>query len=219
MSLFTVQRRTRGESKPKHLRKQGLLPMALVERTHETMLVQAPVDQLREAMRHADGLGRVDVQVEGEKRPRKAIVKSVELDAVRQELLHVTLQEISEDDQVKLEVPVVALGTPESTEGMDLLLMQVTDKLQIRGRMGDLPEMIEVDVTGMEMGSTISASDIRLPDGVELMSSADATLFSLKSKMSATEDVPEPLTEPTHEEEGLQEAENAAEQEAEDASG
>ncbi|HSI73733.1 MAG TPA: hypothetical protein VK934_11215, partial [Fimbriimonas sp.] len=135
MALFTVQPRSRSTSKPKQLRKQGILPMALVERTHETMLIQATVISLRDAMRNADGLGRLEFKIDGEKGSRKAIVKHVEHDALKHELLHVTLQEVTDDDQVKLDVPVRAVGEPASSGEAEILLTAVTDHVKLRGRL------------------------------------------------------------------------------------
>ncbi len=186
MSIFTVQRRSRSTSKPKQLRREGMLPMALVERSHETMLIQAPTDALRRAMNNADGLGRLNIQIEGEATPRKAIVKHIEQDALKHQLIHVTLQEVSEDDQVKMDVPVVAIGEPAAMATEDLMLMAVTDHVKLRGRLADMPDHLEVDVTGLEPGHHIEASDVTLPNGIELMSSGDATLFSLRSREEAT---------------------------------
>lgn len=191
MSIFNVQPRSRSTSKPKQLRRDGLLPMALVERTHQTMLIQAPVEALRKAMHSADGLGRLDIQIEGEKTPRKAIVKHIEQDALKHMLIHVTLQEVTEDDQVKMDVPVVAIGEPTAMETEDLMLMAVTDHVKLRGRLADMPDHLEVDVTGLEPGHHIEAGNVQLPAGIELMSSADATLFSLRSREEATAE-PEP---------------------------
>ncbi len=160
--------------------------MALVERSHETMLIQAPTDALRKAMHNADGLGRLDIQIEGEAGIRKAIVKHIEQDALKHMLVHVTLQEVSEDDQVKMDVAVVAIGQPTAMETEDLLLMAVTDHVKLRGRLADMPDHIEVDVSNLQAGHHIEASELELPKGVELLSSGDSTLFSLRSREAAT---------------------------------
>ncbi len=178
MSMFQVERRQREGAKPKQLRKKGLLPMALVERTHETTLIQAPVDQLREAMRHVDGHGALQLQIEGESTPRKAIVKHVEQDALKRELIHVTLQEVSDDDPVKLEVPIVLRGHPES-EGQGVTLTQVLTTLKVRGRLRDMPEHIDVDVSQLAVGGHIEVGQLSLPENVECQTDAHATIATL----------------------------------------
>lgn len=175
MSMFQVAKRE--AAKPKQLRKQGMLPMALVERTHETVLIQAPVNSLREAMARLDSHGRMEFQMEGSTTTRRAIVKHIEQDALRHELIHVTLQEVADDDLVKMDVPVVATGHADLGEGVSLTT--ITDHLKVRGKMSAIPERIEVEVTNLAVGDHVAAGDIALPEGVDLLSPADATLFTV----------------------------------------
>lgn len=179
MSMFQVERRQREAAKPKQLRKRGLLPMALVERSHETMLIQAPVEELRQAMAHVDGHGRMELQISGEGGSRRAIIKHVEHDPFKRELIHVTLQEVADEDTVKMDIPVVAIGHSELAEGSGVALQTVTDHLKVRGRVMDLPEHVEVDISNLGVGEHICAGDIPLPNGVELLTPADVMLFNM----------------------------------------
>jgi large subunit ribosomal protein L25 len=200
MSMFQVEQRPREGAKPKQLRKKGLLPMALVERSHETMLIQAPVDDLREAMRHLDGHGALELQISGEKGPRKAIVKHIEQDALRRELVHVTLQEVSDEDQVKIDVPIVLRGQIE--DGQDITLTQVMDHLKIRGKLKDMPDHVEISVAGLSAGSHIEVGQIELPEGIECLSPADATVATVSI-------IKEPVLETPDETESAAEAQGA----------
>jgi large subunit ribosomal protein L25 len=184
MSVLQVERRTSG--KPAQLRKQGLLPMALVERNHTTTLIQARETDLRKAMATADGLGRLDLEIAGEKKARKVMVKQVDKDFIDQQILCVTLVEVSMDDVVKLDLPVLGINVPEDFEGHGLSLTHPTDHIKVRGKMSAMPERLEVDLSHLEVGHHINAGDVALPDGVELISSADATLFSLQVLKAAS---------------------------------
>lgn len=176
MSLFQVQRREKG-LKPKQLREKGTIPMAFVERNHETIPIQAPSHELREAMRHTDGRGTLELDFDGHK--RKAIVKSVDHDALKGELIHITLQEVSEDDQVRVDIPVVAVGHNDDADTNGIQVTAVTDVLKVKGKLKDIPEKIEVDISRLSVGEHISAGEAALPEGVELVSAADATLFTV----------------------------------------
>lgn len=177
MSMFQVEPRPREGAKPKQLRKNGLLPMALVERSHETMLLQAPMDDLREAMRHLDSHGAMELQISGEKGPRKAIVKHIEKDAIRRELIHVTLQEVSDEDQIKMDLPIVLRGHVEDEQG--ITLTQVLDHLKVRGKLKDMPDHLEISVAGMAAGSHLEAGQIELPEGIESLTPGDSTVATL----------------------------------------
>ncbi len=153
--------------------------MALVDRSHATTLIQATEADLQSAMAGADGLGRLDLEIEGEKGQRKVIVRQVDKDFMRQQILHVTLAEVTESDVVKMDIRVVSVGVPEDLETMDLQLSHPTDHVTLRGKMSAMPEVLEVDVSQLHVGHHVSAGDLQLPPGIELLSSADATLFSL----------------------------------------
>src|SRR4028118_1768063 len=81
MSTLRVERREGG--KPAQIRKRGLVPMAFVERHHQTMTIQAREADLRQAMLHSDGHGRIDVQIGDDETKRKAVVQHAEQTAPR----------------------------------------------------------------------------------------------------------------------------------------
>jgi large subunit ribosomal protein L25 len=177
MSILKVERRSEG-IRPKKLRRGGVLPMVLVERTNETVLLQAPMLEFRNALRGVDGHGTLQFQIEGERRPRKAIVRKIDLDALNQELLHATFQEVTDEDEVRVEVPIVIVGHSED-EGKGVTLSQVMDSLKVRGKLKDIPEHIEVSVTGLSAGEHIEVSALALPESIECLSASDATVVSL----------------------------------------
>jgi len=184
MSVLQVEARTAG--KPAQLRRKGILPMALVERNRTTRMIQASEADLRKAMYHADGLGRLDIEIAGEKKPRKVMVKQIDKDFLKQQILCVTLVEVSADDVVKLDIPVLAINVPENFEGAGLSLMHPTSHVKVRGKMSAMPERIDVDLSHLEVGHHINAGDVELPEGIELLSSPDATLFSLQVLKAAS---------------------------------
>jgi large subunit ribosomal protein L25 len=128
----------------------------------------------------------LDLEISGEKKARKVIVKQIDKDFVHQQILCVTLVEVSADDIVKIDVPIVAVNVPEDFEGHGLSLTHPTSRIQLRGKMSAMPERIEVDLSTLEVGHHINAGDVQLPEGVELLSSADATLFSLQHLKAAS---------------------------------
>jgi large subunit ribosomal protein L25 len=184
MSVLQVEHRTSG--KPAQLRRRGLLPMALVERNHTTTLIQASEHDLRKAVQGADGLGRLDIEIAGETKARKVMVKHIEKDFIRQQILCVTLVEVSAEDVVKFDLPIIGVNIPEDFEGHGLSLMNPTDHIKVRGKMSALPERIEIDLSHLEVGHHVNAGDVQLPEGVELISSPDATLFSLQVLKAAS---------------------------------
>jgi len=196
MSIFQVEKRNPGAEKPNKLRNRGLLPIALVERSHVTLPLQGEIAELRHALAHLDSHGRMELNIQGEKKSRRAIVKQIDQDPLRHGLIHLTLQEVADDDMVRVDVPVLAIGHSADTEAAGITLQTITDHVKVKGRVKDIPERIEVDVSSLHTGEHISAGDIALPEGIELISPPDATLFTIAiiravALEPATEEEPE----------------------------
>ncbi len=180
MATFNVTPRSDRGEKPKHLRKQGFVPLAIVGRDHKTVSAKATVAALRAAVHGADSHGVIELQVEGEPGVRKTMLKSIDGDSLARVVLSATFQEVSNEDRVKADVPVVAIGHIAEPEGNEnLMLTTVTTLLHVRAKVMDLPDHIEVDVSKLTNGEHISAGAITLPAGVELVSSPEVVLFTV----------------------------------------
>ncbi|HVL38426.1 MAG TPA: 50S ribosomal protein L25 [Fimbriimonadaceae bacterium] len=188
MSSLQVEPREENVA-PKHLRKRGLVPMALVDDQKQIRLVQAPVTEVKRAISQAHGAGVVEVQISGEKGTLNTVVKGYEQEVLTRRLLSVTLMQVSMDEEITVDVPIVSLGTPEAVEAGTALLNHPLSALKLKGKVKDMPDQIEVDISHLEVGHHINAGDITLPPGMTLATSPDATLFSVQI---AREEVLEP---------------------------
>lgn len=213
MNVFQAQRRPENGPKPHQMRQQGLIPMALISRDHGTTLLQATKADVHHALRHLDGHGGIELEIGEEKTKRKVIVKHVDNFPLKGGIINLTLQEVTARDVVKLDVSVIATKHGEDEQGT--VLTQPTSHIKLQGKMSDMPAHVEVDVSGLEVGHHINAGDVELPNGVKLVSSPDATLFSMQilKAVSLEPDLPaEPI-----EGEGAQPAAAAEESATEEA--
>lgn len=207
MAALQAELRDPNKTKPTHLRRAGLIPLALTRRDHSTITLQATVDALKAAMKHADGHGRFELTLNGD--TIKVILKQQAFDWLHHKPLSATLQEVGEDDVLKLDVPVISIGTPEAVKGGEATLSQPTTHVKLRGKVADMPEHIEVDVAGLAVGDSIAAHELELPDGVDLLSSGEATLFTVQVIRAITE---ADLTPSVPTEEGAEGAEEGGEE-------
>lgn len=186
MSVLNATEREPGVKGRKLLR-EGIVPMALVDKG-ETSLIQAPASDLTYALNHVHGAGIFDLKV-GAGKARQVMLKHVERDNLRRQIVHVTLQAVSDSDKVKTEIAVVGVGSSSVVEDGSGVLVHPTDKISVRGKVSALPEHVEVDLSALEMNSSVHASDLVLPDGVELLSSPDAIIFSLQPARDLMADI------------------------------
>jgi large subunit ribosomal protein L25 len=178
MSNLTVK--DRSNTKPKQLRREGVVPMALIERGKPSRMLEAPSTELKQALLGTSGAGRIDLKIEGEDKPRTVIVKQVDVEPITLRLMHVAVMQVRLDDITISDIPVIGVGHPAAVESEEGVLSAPTSTIKVKGKVKDIPDHIEIDISNMQIGDSISAGDAPLAEGLELSSSADATLFSLQ---------------------------------------
>lgn len=186
MAALQAELRDPNKTKPTHLRRTGMIPLALTRRDHTTITLQAQIDDLKNALKDADGHGRFELKLTGGD-TIKVILKQQAFDWLHHKCLSATLQEVGEDDILKLDVPVTHSGTPEAVKNGEATLSQPTSHVKLRGKVANMPEHLEVQVGHLGVGDSIAAHELELPEGVDLLSSGEATLFTCQVIRAITE--------------------------------
>ena len=130
----------------------------------------------------------IDVETsKGEK--FKAISKYVQLHPVKGNIIHVYLLRLGADARISVEVSVSFTAEEESPglrEGGILNVSRYTVELDCPAT--NIPELVEVDLTGLEIGATIHLSDVELPEGiVSAITDRDITIASIAAPKSEEE--------------------------------
>ncbi|PZF55459.1 50S ribosomal protein L25 [Curtobacterium sp. MCBD17_034] len=134
---------------------------------HDTMLV----------VRRANAI--IELDIEGA--TQLVLVKDVQRDPVRQIIEHIDLVVLRQGERVTVEVPVVVEG--ESAPGT--IHVQDESTLSLVVLATNIPQHVVVDVTGLEDGAQLHASDITLPEGAELDTDPEALVVSISTPRGA----------------------------------
>jgi large subunit ribosomal protein L25 len=159
-----ARRLRRAHQVPAVLYGHGTDPVHLALPGHETML----------ALKAANAL--ITLQIEGEQ-DQLALAKSVQRDPLKGSLEHVDLVLVRRGEKVVVDVPVVTTG--EVMGGAVLTVEQPT--LALRAEATHLPPSVEVVVEGLAAGATITAGEITLPEGSELVTDPDVAVVVVAS--------------------------------------
>lgn len=157
-----------GKSKPENLEVVGRELSDLLHRSHsENILVDLEVD----------------------KKKRLALVQEVQHHPLSGSILHVDFREVDENEKVVINVPVETTGEAVGVKSGGGLLEHVIFKLRVRALPKQLPEQIVVDVSDLEVGKTIHVSDLKLPEGVEVIGNRLAPVVSVVKPKAEAEPV------------------------------
>jgi large subunit ribosomal protein L25 len=214
-------RDSRGSSASRRLRSQGLIPGVLYGNGDQAQPFCIPERELRRALTGDHGLHAIlDVVLEGQQQARHAVLKEYQLDPTRAKLLHVDLQEVKLDQAIQAQVVVELVGESEGVKEGGVL-SQVAREINVEALPMEVPDRLELDVSGMAIGDSLRLSDLRIPDGVKVLDDPETVLATVTppTKIEEPEVVEEEELEEGEEVEGEvppeEQPEGAAEQPAE----
>ncbi len=115
----------------------------------------------------------VELNVEGEK--ILTIVKDIQRHPLRPGFQHIDFMIVNRSEKVSVEVPVVVVGeaAPATMHTIELAHLSVSVPVV------DIPESIEVDVTGLEAGTIITVADLKVADDVEIHNEAELPVVNI----------------------------------------
>lgn len=176
--VLTVEPRdARGRSEVRKLRADGLLPGVIYGAGIEPVVLAVPRSELLRVLHQHGAHPLVTVKVNGGKE-YLALIKDLQIDAVRQVALHVDFHRVQEDKPVQTDVEVVLVGTAAGVK-LGGILEQIARTISIEALPRALPESIEFDVTEMDVGSTARIGDLAAPPGVTILTDAEQTLCTV----------------------------------------
>lgn len=210
--LEVKERDLLGSAETRRLRKQGLVPGVLYGKSGPRPFLVAE-RELRSALTTTSGLHAVlDVVLEGQATAHPSILKDYQRDPIRGHVAHIDLQEVRLDQPIHAVVSVHINGTEDSPgvrEGG--VMSQPTTEINVEALPMEVPESIEVDVSGLAMGDSLRLEDVTAPEGVTLLDDLHETVLATVSAPMREEELEAAADEAAAEGLGAEEAEETAE--------
>ena len=181
VKLVATARSEFGKGAARRLRRAHQIPAVLYGHGTDPLHVALPGHETMLALKHANAL--FAIELDGEK--TLAIAKDVQREPVRNIIEHVDLLIVKKGEKVSVEVHVVVVGEPEpgTIHVFDL------QTLTLEAEATNLPQEIEVDVTGIPAGQIIFARDVKLPEGAVLVTDPDAAIISVTAPHASAADI------------------------------
>ncbi len=173
------ERQSIGKSASKRYRREGLLPINLYGKNGNKALVTCYKTFLALASKAASSQVFTIKSDDKSLDQKKAIVKEVQKTYTDAKVLHVDLLELNESEQVKVVVPLKVVGEAPGVKIQSGILEVSARKLVVRCFPKDVPAFIKVDISNLEMGKRIKASDLDLGANVTLRGNPNETIASI----------------------------------------
>ncbi|MEZ6136967.1 MAG: 50S ribosomal protein L25 [Pirellulaceae bacterium] len=176
-----VKKRDRlGSLASKKLRQSGSIPANLYGHGESNENLSVSSDAIQNIIKHGTKLLSLTGDVND-----TAILREVQWDAFGVDVLHVDLTRVSQAEAVEVTLPVHLHGeAPGSSQGG--MLTFNLHELTIRCPAARIPEHIEVNISKLNVGDSIHAAEVPLPDGATMVTAADQVVVQVSKPSGAT---------------------------------
>lgn len=183
-TLETTKRESTGTAATNRLRKAGQVPAVLYGHGEANEHLAIPAKQVQAMLRHHSKT----VALKGAS-DATALVNEIQFDPLGIEVLHLDLIRVNLKEQVEVTVPVHTLGEAEGVRSGGILLENLHE-IDVTCPAGAIPESIDVDVSGLKLGGSMTAGDLPLPEGVALVTDADQVVLHVEEPRGSVEAAP-----------------------------
>jgi large subunit ribosomal protein L25 len=169
VELSIEKREGTGKGAAGRLRRAGRVPGVLYGVSAPVNVAVSPRDILRLIHGHEGSTRLLKVSFDASAQSTMAIIRDMQFDPVSEALIHVDLQEVAMDRAIQVSVAVhhvgEAIGVKESQGILEMILREV----QVSCLPGNIPEVLEADVSGLNINDVLTVKDLKAPEGVRIL--------------------------------------------------
>jgi large subunit ribosomal protein L25 len=185
IEIQSEYRKEAGKGVARQLRMRGRIPAVLYGAGASTLLTMDPKD-IDKVLHSASGENTlITLQITGsDGGSRVAILRDFQRDPITGKVLHADLFEINMNEPIVIKVPVEVVGAVSVGVKEGGVLQHNLRDLEIRCLPSLIPDQIQVDASALGIGESVHAKDIRLAEGIEVMTDPDQVVVSVAAPIS-----------------------------------
>jgi large subunit ribosomal protein L25 len=169
-----------GKEHVKKLRRKGIIPAVVYGAETSPLPLEVEAKSFLALLR--SGLGEnviITLDIEDPKNgDKKVLIRELQRDPVGGNILHVDFQQISLSKKLTIKVPIHLIGTPIGVQQDGGILQHALRELEVECLPTEIPEKVEVDVSGLKIGDSIHVGDVRL-EGGQILSDPQGSIVSV----------------------------------------
>lgn len=178
-TITATKREGIGKGAARTARRGGRVPGILYGHGEESVPLSVDARELKKLV-HTISIENtiVDLAVQGVRQPFKVLIRELQKHPFREEMLHIDFFHVAMDEKISVEVPIVLHGIPIGVRNKGGVLDHQLRDLAIVCLPADIPERVDVDVSGLDIGDSIHVRDLVLP-GVEIETELDRSVVAV----------------------------------------
>ncbi len=187
LNIKANKRTTKGNGPARALRRDGQIPAILYGPGNEPTSIAVDTHELELLLKSSrSGQIFVSMAIDGAGE-RKALLKELQRHPVSGQYIHADFYEVAMDRKIRVRVPVTTRGKSQGVE-MGGMLQIIRRELEVLCLPDDIPEVIEIDITELDMGESVHVEDIPLEGDVEIPHEVNFTILTILSGRKVEEE-------------------------------
>lgn len=175
-----------GRAKVRGLREEGFIPGVIYTEGKESQAIKISHRQLLNLL-HEHRLENIviNLKINDDKKlkPKACLIKEVQYDPVKGDIMHIDFHEISLTKAIKISVPVASKGEPVGVKQEGGSLEHILWEIEVECLPSDIPREIEVDVSQLKIGEAVHIKDITFPANIKVLNNPEAIVLSVASPL------------------------------------
>jgi large subunit ribosomal protein L25 len=167
-----------GKGAARRIRRDHKIPAVVYGHGNDTVHVTLPGHDTMMAIKHGGANALLELVIDGKE--QLALTKAVQIDPIRRVIEHIDFVAVRRGEKVTVDVPVHLHGTAAS----ETLVVTEHPTVQIEAEATAIPERIEIDIEGAEVGTQILAGQLELPEGSTLLTDPEQLVVNVTEQLS-----------------------------------
>ena len=169
----------RGKNDARRARRDGMVPITVYGGGAETVAAVAPLRDLAAILRSESGRNTIfTIEVDGVG-TSEVMFHDRQIDPLKGRLLHADLTRLVKGQKIEVTVPLHLTGEPIGVKEKQGVLEQIVREIEIKCEPRDIPDTLDVDVSGLDVHDVLRVSDIPVAAGIEILTDAELVIATV----------------------------------------
>jgi large subunit ribosomal protein L25 len=187
VSFNATARDAVGKGAARTLRSKGEIPAVIYGHGREPQPLSLNARDLDKMLGHIQAESTV-IEVTFGSTTSKTLIREIQRHPIRRQILHVDFQALVAGEKVTVNIPIVLQGIPEGVRLGGGVLDQTLREVEIEVDPSNIPDHIEYDVTNLVIGDSVHVSDLKVPEGVEVLDDPETSVAVVAAPRAVIEE-------------------------------
>ncbi|GIQ67278.1 50S ribosomal protein L25 [Xylanibacillus composti] len=186
MNAIKVDERAKAtQSELKQLRQAGKIPGVVYGKNRASEAIAVDAKELMRLLRQGGG-GVLDMEMPDDQ-VKPVMITEIQRDTVNGHILHIDFRQVNMEEPVRTKVRLNYIGTPQGVSEGGLQQIQ-EHEVEISCKPKDIPASIEVDISRLQIGQSVTIGEISPPPGVEILAEPADVLVTILEQQKVDEE-------------------------------